>query len=553
MSTEPLAPRESMEFDVVIVGAGPSGLSAAIRLKQINPELSVVVVEKGSEVGAHILSGAVIDPVSLDKLVPDWRDDADCPLKTQVTDDRFYWMTGSVAIRLPNIMMPPLMNNHHCYIGSLGDVCRWLGPRAGALGVEIYPGFAAVEVLYGDKGEVRGIATGDMGVARDGSHKDSYTRGMELLGKYTLFAEGARGSLTKQLIAKFALDKNSEPSKFGIGLKEVWQIDPKKHKKGLIQHSFGWPLNNSTGGGSFLYHYNENLVAVGFVVHLNYNDPYLSPFDEFQRFKTHPAISPLFDGAKRISYGARAITEGGYQSVPRLTFAGGALIGCAAGFVNVPRIKGVHNAMGTGMMAAEHVAAALTAGRVGDELVDYENAWRGSAVGKDLYKVRNVKPLWSKFGTIIGVALGGLDMWTNTLFGISLFGTQSHAKPDRKTLDPAKTHAPNPSSKPDGKLTFDKLSSVFLSNTNHEEDQPVHLKVADMNLQKTSEHDVFAGPSNRYCPAGVYEWIEEPSGPRFQINAQNCVHCKTCDVKDPNGNITWVPPEGGGGPNYQSM
>ena len=553
MSTEPLAPRESMEFDVVIVGAGPSGLSAAIRLKQINPELSVVVVEKGSEVGAHILSGAVIDPVSLDKLVPDWRDDLDCPLKTQVTDDRFYWMTGSAAIRLPNFMMPPLMNNHHCYIGSLGDVCRWLGPRAEALGVEIYPGFAAVEVLYGEKGEVRGIATGDMGVARDGSHKDSYTRGMELLGKYTLFAEGARGSLTKQLIAKFALDKNSEPSKFGIGLKEVWQIDPKKHKKGLIQHSFGWPLNNSTGGGSFLYHYNENLVAIGFVVHLNYNDPYLSPFDEFQRFKTHPAISPLFDGAKRISYGARAITEGGYQSVPRLTFAGGALIGCAAGFVNVPRIKGVHNAMGTGMMAAEHVAAALAAGRVGDELVDYENAWRGSAVGKDLYKVRNVKPLWSKFGTIIGVALGGLDMWTNTLFGISLFGTQSHAKPDRKTLDPAKTHAPNPSSKPDGKLTFDKLSSVFLSNTNHEEDQPVHLKVADMNLQKTSEHDVFAGPSNRYCPAGVYEWIEEPSGPRFQINAQNCVHCKTCDVKDPNGNITWVPPEGGGGPNYQSM
>lgn len=553
MSTEPLAPRESMEFDVVIVGAGPSGLSAAIHLKQINPDLSVVVVEKGSEVGAHILSGAVIDPVSLDKLVPDWRDDADCPLKTQVTDDRFYWMTGSTAIRLPNIMMPPLMNNHHYYIGSLGDVCRWLGPRAEALGVEIYPGFAAVEVLYGEKGEVRGIATGDMGVARDGSHKDSYTRGMELLGKYTLFAEGARGSLTKQLIAKFALDKNSEPSKFGIGLKEVWQIDPKKHKKGLIQHSFGWPLNNSTGGGSFLYHYNENLVAVGFVVHLNYNDPYLSPFDEFQRFKTHPVISPLFDGAKRISYGARAITEGGYQSVPRLTFAGGALIGCAAGFVNVPRIKGVHNAMGTGMMAAEHVAAALAAGRVGDELVDYENAWRGSAVGKDLYKVRNVKPLWSKFGTIIGVALGGLDMWTNTLFGISLFGTQSHAKPDRKTLDPAKTHAPNPASKPDGKLTFDKLSSVFLSNTNHEEDQPVHLKVADMNLQKASEHDVFAGPSNRYCPAGVYEWIEEPSGPRFQINAQNCVHCKTCDVKDPNGNITWVPPEGGGGPNYQSM
>ena len=553
MSTEELPPRDSMEFDVVIVGAGPSGLSAAIRLKQINPDLSVVVVEKGSEVGAHILSGAVIDPVSLDKLVPDWREDADCPLKTQVKDDQFFWMTSSAAIRLPNFMMPPLMDNHHCYIGSLGDVCRWLGPRAEALGVEIYPGFAAVEVLYGENGEVRGIATGDMGVGRDGKPKDSFTRGMELLGKYTLFAEGARGSLTKQLIAKFELDKGREPSKFGIGLKEVWQIDPARHKKGLIQHSFGWPLNMSTGGGSFLYHYNENLVAVGFVVHLNYDDPYLSPFEEFQRFKTHPKISPVFEGAKRIAYGARAITEGGYQSVPRLTFKGGALIGCAAGFVNVPRIKGVHNAMGTGMQAAEHVAAALAEGRANDELAEYEDTWRDSAVGEDLRKVRNVKPLWSKFGTIIGVGLGGLDMWTNTLFGFSLFGTLSHAKPDRKTLDPAKAHQPIPGPKPDGKLTFDRLSSVFLSNTNHEEDQPIHLKVADMNLQKTSEHDVFAGPSNRYCPAGVYEWVGEGADLRFQINAQNCVHCKTCDVKDPNGNITWVPPEGGGGPNYQSM
>ncbi len=509
MSTEQLPPRESMEFDVVIVGAGPSGLAAAIRLKQLNADLTVVVVEKGSEVGAHILSGAVIDRVSLDALVPDWRDAADCPLKTAVKDDRFYWMTAGGAIRLPNILMPPLMSNHHCYIGSLGNVCRWLAQKAEGLGVEIYPGFAATEVLTDESGAVRGIATGDMGVAKDGSHKASFTRGMELLGKYTLFAEGARGSLTKQLIAKFALGKNSEPPKFGIGLKEVWQIDPAKHNKGLIQHSFGWPLNNSTGGGSFLYHYDDNLVAVGFVVHLNYDDPYLSPFDEFQRFKAHPAIRTLFEGGKRLAYGARAITEGGYQSVPRLSFAGGALIGCAAGFVNVPRIKGVHNAMGSGMLAAEHVSAALGAGRSNDELVDYENAWRGSAVGRDLHRVRNVKPLWSKFGTIVGVALGGIDMWCNTL-GFSLFGTLKHAK-------------------------------------------PVHLKVADMNLQKPSEHDFYAGPSNRYCPAGVYEWIEETAGPRFQINAQNCVHCKTCDVKDPNGNITWVPPEGGGGPNYEAM
>ena len=552
MSTEELPPRESMEFDVVIVGAGPSGLAAAIRLKQLNADLAIVVVEKGSEVGAHILSGAVIDPVSLDKLVPDWRGDADCPLKTPVKADKFYWMTAGTAIPLLGIAMPPLMNNHHCYIGSLGNVCRWLARKAEALGVEIYPGFAAAEVLYNEKGAVRGIATGDMGIAKDGSHKSSYTRGMELVGKYTLFAEGARGSLTKQLIAKFSLDASSEPPKFGIGLKEVWQVDPAKHQKGLIQHSFGWPLNNSTGGGSFLYHYDDNLVAIGFVVHLNYDDPYLSPFDEFQRFKTHPAIRTLFEGGKRLAYGARAITEGGYQSVPRLSFAGGALIGCAAGFVNVPRIKGVHNAMGSGMLAAEQVIAALGAGRTNDELVDYENAWRGSPVGKDLYKIRNIKPLWSRFGTLIGVPLGAIDMWCNT-FGFSLFGTLSHAKPDRKTLDPAKTHTPIAPPKPDGKLTFDKLSSVFLSNTNHEEDQPVHLKVADMNLQKTSEHDVYAGPSNRYCPAGVYEWVEEAAGPRFQINAQNCVHCKTCDVKDPNGNITWVPPEGGGGPNYEAM
>src|SRR5215470_8068407 len=554
MSSEELPPRESMEFDVVIVGAGPSGLAAAIRLKQLNADLNIVVVEKGSEVGAHILSGMVMDPVGLDKLIPDWREDSDCPLKTEVKDDRFYWLTAGGAIRVPNFIMPPLMHNHHNYIGSLGQVCRWLARKAEALGVEIYPGFAAAEVLYSDDGAVKGIATGDMGIARNGSHKDSFTRGMELLGKYTLFAEGARGSLSKQLIAKYSLDAKSEPPKFGIGLKEVWQIDPARHQKGLIQHSFGWPLDTRTGGGSFLYHYDDNLVAVGFVVHLNYDDPYLSPFDEFQRFKTHPSIKPMFEGGKRLSYGARAITEGGFQSVPRLTFAGGALIGCAAGFVNVPRIKGVHNAMGSGMLAAEHVAAAIGAGRANDEIVDYENAWRSSPVGKDLYPVRNVKPLWSKFGTVIGVALGGFDMWCNTL-GFSLFGTQSHAKPDRKTLDPAKAHAPIAYPKPDGKISFDKLSSVFLSNTNHEEDQPVHLRVTDPSLPIRVNLPEYAEPATRYCPAGVYEVLYDDQGanPRFQINAQNCVHCKTCDIKDPSQNITWVPPEGGGGPNYANL
>src|SRR3954463_16810762 len=384
MSAEELPPRESMEFDVVIVGAGPSGLAAAIRLKQLNADLSIVVVEKGSEVGAHILSGAVIDPVALDKLIPDWRDDADCPLKTQVKDDQFYLLTKSGGIKLPGFMMPPLMHNHHCYITSLGLVCRWLGAKAEALGIEIYPGFAAVETLYGDDGAVRGIATGDMGIAKDGSHKDSFTRGMELLGKYTLFAEGARGSLAKQLIAKYSLDANSEPPKFGIGLKEVWEIDPAKHQKGLIQHSFGWPLDNSTGGGSFLYHYDDTRGAIGFVLHLNYDDPYLSPFDEFQRFKTHPSVRTVFEGGKRLAYGARAITEGGYQSVPRVSFPGGALIGCAAGLVNVPRSKGVHNALGPGVRSAVHVAVALGSARANDDLAEYENAWRDSAVGKDL-------------------------------------------------------------------------------------------------------------------------------------------------------------------------
>jgi electron-transferring-flavoprotein dehydrogenase len=546
-----LPAREAMEFDVVIVGAGPAGLSAAIRLKQLAPDCSVVVVEKGSEVGAHILSGAVIDPVGIDRLLPDWREE-ESPIKTAVTHDRFYMLKQKGSLRLPNFMLPPLMNNHGNFIVSLGNVCRWLAGKAEALGVEIYPGFAAAEVLYGPNGEVTGVATGDMGIGKDGEPKASFTRGMELRGKYTLLAEGARGQLSKQIIARFALDRDRDPPKFGLGLKELWQVAPEKHRPGLVQHTFGWPLDNRTGGGSFLYHYDENLVSVGFVVHLNYQNPYLAPFEEFQRFKTHPLVRETFAGGKRLAYGARAITEGGWQSVPKLAFPGGALIGCAAGFVNVPRIKGTHNAVLSGMLAAEHVATALAAGRVNDELTTYEAAWRDTDIGRDLWKVRNAKPLWSRFGTLAGIGLGGVDMWTNT-WGFSLFGTLGHGKPDSATLKPAAECSPIVYPKPDGKLTFDRLSSVFLSNTNHEEDQPVHLRVADLDLEKRSEHDVYAGPSNRYCPAGVYEWVEEALGPRFVINAQNCVHCKTCDIKDPNRNITWVAPEGGGGPNYPNM
>jgi electron-transferring-flavoprotein dehydrogenase len=546
-----LPAREAMEFDVVIVGAGPAGLSAAIRLKQLAPEASVVVVEKGSEVGAHILSGAVIDPIGFDRLLPEWRSQ-DTPIKTVVTDDRFYMLTNASALRLPNFMMPALMSNHGNFIVSLGSVCRWLAGLAEAQGVEIYPGFAAAEVLFGPDGQVQGVATGDMGIGKDGEPKASFTRGMDLRGKYTLFAEGARGQLSKQLIERYGLDRDRDPPKFGLGLKELWQVAPEQHKPGLVQHTFGWPLDNRTGGGSFLYHYDENLVSVGFVVHLNYENPYLAPFEEFQRFKTHPLVRNTFAGGKRLAYGARAITEGGWQSVPKLTFPGGALIGCAAGFVNVPRIKGTHNAVLSGMLAAEHVAQALAAGRANDELASYEADWRTSEVGRDLWKVRNAKPLWSRFGTLAGIALGGVDMWANTI-GFSLFGTLRHGKPDSQTLKPAAQCSPIVYPKPDGKLTFDRLSSVFLSNTNHEEDQPVHLKVADLALEKRSEHDVYAGPSTRYCPAGVYEWLEEGSEPRFVINAQNCVHCKTCDIKDPNGNITWVAPEGGGGPNYPNM
>src|SRR4051794_2147199 len=521
---EELAPREAMDFDVVIVGAGPAGLATAIRLKQRAAEsgsdVSVVVVEKGSEVGAHILSGAVIDPIGLDRLLPEWRQDPDRPLKTEVTKDEFLFLTKAGGLRLPTVTLPKLMDNHGNFVGSLGNVCRYLGQKAEALGVEIYPGFPAAEVLTGDKGEVVGVATGDMGVAKTGGPKGEFTRGMELRAKYTILAEGARGSLTKQTIDRYDLNRTSDHQKYGLGVKELWQVRPDVFRSGLVQHSMGWPLPNKAGGGSWLYHFDDHLVSVGFVVHLNYENPTLSPFDEFQRFKTFP---------------------------------GGCLVGDSAGFVNVPRIKGSHNAILSGMLAAEHLFDAIGAGRAHDEGESYEGSWRGTDIGYDLYRVRNVKPLWSRFGTLVGIGLGGIDMWLSELTGLSPFGTLSHGKPDYATLKPAKKVKRIVYPRPDGVLTFDRLSSVFLSGTNHEEDQPVHLRVKDMDLQKRSEHDVYDGPSARYCPAAVYEWVEEGGDARYVINAQNCVHCKTCDIKDPNQNITWVTPEGGGGPNYAGM
>ena len=549
--------RESMEYDVVVVGAGPAGLAAAIRLKQLSPEVSVAVLEKGSEVGAHILSGAVIDPRALSELIPDWREQG-APLETAVTSDKFLWLgpAGEFDFSLLVPFMPPFMKNHGNFVASLGNVCRWLGTQAEALGVEIYPGMAASDLVFRDDGSLKGVVAGVFGIGKDGQRKPDYQPGLELHAKYVFIAEGVRGSLAKVLQSRFNLRDGREPQKFGIGIKELWQVRPEAFRPGAVQHTFGWPLKNDTGGGSFLYHFGDHYVAVGFVVHLNYKNPWLSPFDEFQRFKLHPSIREVLEGGKRIAYGARAITEGGYQSVPKLSFPGGVLIGCSAGFVNVPRIKGSHNAMKTGMLAAEAAVAALAAGRAGDELAAYDEAYKTSWVARELRLVRNVKPLWSRFGTLVGVGLGAIDMWVNQLTGgFSFFGTLKHGKSDAEATGLAADYEPIVYPKPDGVLSFDKLSSVFLSSTNHEEDQPPHLRLTDPSVPIAVNLPEFGEPARLYCPAGVYEVLYDESGanPRFQINAQNCVHCKTCDIKDPSQNITWTTPEGGGGPNYPNM
>ena len=545
--------REEMAYDVVIVGAGPAGLSAAIRLKQLDANLTVVVLEKGSEVGAHILSGAVLDPSGLDALLPDWRK-MDAPIKTEVTEDNFFILGPAGKMRIPNWPMPRLMSNHGNYIVSMANVCRWLGGQAEALGVEIFPGTACSELVYGSAGEVRGVIAGEFGRLADGAPGPNYEPGLALIGKYVFLSEGVRGSLAKQVMAKYDLSAGKSPQKFGLGMKEIWVIDPAKHHEGRVTHTMGWPLGANAGGGSFLYHLDNNQVYVGFVVHLNYENPHLYPYMEFQRFKHHPMIADLLTGGKRIAYGARAISEGGWQSIPKMVAPGVALLGCTAGLVNVPRIKGNHNAMLSGIAAADAAHAAIKAGRQSDELTDYETEVRKGAIGRDLKKVRNVKPLWSNFGLAASLIGGGLDMWTNSLFGVSLFGTLRHRKTDAEATGLAAKFKPIDYPKPDGVLSFDLLTNLSFSATNHDPDQPAHLKLTDPTIPIHINLPQYNEPAQRYCPAGVYEVVHETGkDPRFVINFQNCVHCKTCDIKDPSQNITWTTPMGGGGPNYPNM
>ena len=540
--------REAMDYDVVIVGAGPAGLSAAIRLKQLDADINVVVLEKGSEVGAHILSGAVLDPCGLDALIPDWKAKG-APLNTPVKADNFYMMGEAGHIRIPNFVMPPLMNNHGNYIVSMGNVCRWMAEQAEDMGVEIFPGMACSELIYGDDGEVKGVVAGEFGKNPDGTPGESYEPGMVLNGKYVFLSEGVRGSLSKEVIAKYDLAKDSQPQKYGLGMKEIWEIDPDKHREGTVTHTMGWPLGGKAGGGSFIYHLENNQVYLGFVVHLNYKNPYLFPYMEFQHFKHHPMVAELLKGGKRVAYGARAITEGGYQSLPKTVFPGGALLGCSAGMVNVPRIKGNHNAMLSGKAAAEAAFAAIQDGRGGDTLDAYDTEIHEGAIGKDLKQVCNVKPLWSKYGLLASLGLGGFDMWTNNLFGLSLLGTLKHGKTDADATEDASKHTPIDYPKPDGKLSFDRLTNVSFSMTNHEESQPAHLHLKDPSVPMAVNMPKYAEPAQRYCPAGVYEVVDD----KFVINFQNCVHCKTCDIKDPSQNINWTVPQGGDGPNYPNM
>ena len=544
--------REMMECDVVIVGAGPAGLSAAIRLKNLDENLNVIVLEKGSEVGAHILSGAVLDPSGLDRLMPDWRD-RNAPINVPVKKDNFYILGEAGQIRLPNFLMPPLMNNHGNYIVSMGNVCRWMAEQAEELGVEIFPGMACSDLVFGENNELKGVVAGEFGLGQDGKPSDAYEPGMELHGKYVFLSEGVRGSLSKKLIQKYSLDSESDAPKFGLGMKEIWEVLPENHNEGEVTHTLGWPLGFKNSGGSFVYHLDNNQVYVGYIVDLNYKNPYLFPYMEFQNFKHHPKIAKLLKGGKRVAYGARAVTKGGIQSIPKVVFPGGALLGCSAGLVNLPRIKGNHNAMHSGIDAAEAAFKAISAGRSGDILHDYGKSIKNGPIGKDLEKVRNVAPLNGRFGPLAGLLIGGFDMWFQSIFRFSLLGTLRHGKSDAQSTEEAKDHKEISYPKPDGLLSFDRLTNVSFSMTNHEESQPPHLKLADNKIPTNFNLPNYSEPAQRYCPAGVYEIVKEDDANRFVINFQNCVHCKTCDIKDPSENITWATPQGGDGPNYPNM